>query len=226
MQPFLQLIRNSTPKTIGTIAIVIALLLVIPLGLRLNQQSQSPNSQAAPESAKVAGTSLSLEKHRFDCSSADPENGIKPETTCNDLTAGKIFAVDVLVHSDIDPANLIKTQLNFDQNQLIVTKILTSNGKTQKAKTGSTLIAQDFFISNWISNNFKNDQGSLALVGSVTDPGFTTTADTPAVMARVYFKAKAPGQTTIKFDQGSSIYRSADNQNILSSTQDLNLDIQ
>ncbi len=213
MQPLYRLTQLATPKTLGMLAIIVALLIVVPLGLKLNEQSQSTQSQAAPESAKVAGTSLNLKQHKFDCRIADPLNGIKPEQNCNQLGVSKIFAVDVWVSSDIDAANLVKTQLNFNSNDLIVTKIVTNDN------------SKDFIIKNWISSNFKNDLGIIELVGSVPDPGFTTTADEPGLMARIYFKVKSPGQTTISFDTSSSVYRSADNQNILNSTEDLSLDI-
>jgi hypothetical protein len=222
MEPFYRLTKNLTPQTVGALVVIIALMAVIPLGLRLTQQSQSTQSQAAPDSAQVPGTSLSLIQHKFDCQVGDPANGIHPSTNCNDPLVSKIIAVDVLVHSDIDASNLIKTQLNFDPENLHVVKIITTG---PKGNNNSVKSADDFFIEQWVSNNFKNDQGTVSLVGSVPDPGFTTSADKPAVMARVYFKALKSGSTTITFDQSSSIFRSADNQNILSSTQDLRLEI-
>ena len=215
MQPIYRLAKLATPKNLGALVIVLALLAIIPIGLRLNQQSQSTQSQAAPDSVKVAGTSLALVHHKFDCDIADPENGIRPSEDCNVLKESRIFAVDLLVNSDLDASNLVKTQLNFDPSKLVVTKIVTK-GESED---------ENFFVKSWISNNFNNDKGTISLVGSVPDPGFKTVENKPAIMARVYLKVKAGGSTTIYFDKSSSIYRSADNQNILNSTENLNLEI-
>ncbi len=227
MQPFYGLTRLITPKIAGGLVVVLLLVLAVPVTLKLTQQRVSTTPQAAPEKTATAGTSINLVQHIFDCKIGDLLNGIKTGTDCNKVLAGKTFAVDVVVHSDIDAANLVKAQINFDPDFVSVEKIINKSAQNNPSNSNTSMPKQaaDFFISLWVSNSFKNDNGTIQLIGSVPTPGFMTTSQKGATMARIYFRAKKSGNTELIMDNSSSIYRNADNQNILGSMKNLNLEI-
>lgn len=218
MQPYLGL----NAKMLGGALAVLALALFIPFSAYLNQQRTTTSSQAGNNSP-VAQTSIALSQHKFECSIAEPQNGIQATPTCNEIKVGQTFAVDVEVRSDIDPASLVNIRLNYANSQLAVQKIMIDGQQIKQAIDGTNpKIAGDFFIDSWVTQNYDNTKGEVQLIGSVPNPGFITqTASVPAIMARVYFRALTAGEAEISINNSSGIYRNADEENILVNKQNL-----
>lgn len=226
MQPFYYLSKNINAKMLSGALVVLALALFIPFSTYVTQQRVSTTPQAGNQ-ASVQETSITLTRHQFDCSKGDPQNGIKAEANCNQISPGKIFAIDVQVRSDIDAANLVSMRLNYQNNLLAVEKIVTKGTATiNDSSNGQPKVAGDFFINSWINQKYNNDQGSLQLIGAVPAPGFITMKNNPpATMARIYFKALTSGQSNITIDNSATIFRNADNVNILKDTRDVSLTV-
>ena len=225
MQPFYYLSKNINAKMLSGALVVLALALFIPFSTYLTQQRVSTTPQAGSQ-VKVQETSITLTRHQFDCSKGDPQNGVKAEANCNQISPGKIFAVDVQVRSDIDAANLVSVRLNYKNNLIAVEKIVTKATSSNESTNGQPKIAGDFFINSWINQKYNNEQGSLQLIGAVPTPGFITMKNNPpATMARIYFKALATGQSNVTIDDSATIFRNADNVNILKDTRDVSITV-
>lgn len=218
MQPYLGL----NAKMLGGALAVLAIALFIPFSSYINQQRTTTTSQAGNQAAS-AQTSVSLVQHKFECSIAEPQNGITAGAGCNDIKVGQIFAVDVQVRSDIDPASLVNLRLNYSNSQIAVQKIMIDGQLIEQERDSSVpKIAGEFFIDSWVTQNFDNTKGEVQLIGSVPNPGFVTLKESaPAVMARVYFKALSAGESDISINNTSGVYRNADDENILVNKQNL-----
>lgn len=86
----------------------------------------------------------------------------------------------------------------------------------------------NYFIPSdqWIEKTFDNNAGTINLTGGVPNPGFKTDSGGPkSLMATIVFTAKAPGTTSISFNEDSMILRNSDNQDILQNKYDLKLQI-
>lgn len=123
-----------------------------------------------------------------------------------DYSIGEEVAVQVLVHSDITPANLFDAKISFDPQVLQL-------GRVDVTST---------FIKSWVEQ-YWGDSGKISLIGGVPNPGFQSNIGDTAVMATLYFTVLKSGQTTISFDELSGIYSNADNNNILVGKDSINL---
>jgi hypothetical protein len=218
MQPYLGL----NAKMLGGALAVLAIALFIPFSSYINQQRTTTTSQANIETS-VAQTSVILAQHKFECTIAEPQNGIIAGTGCNDIKVGQIFAVDVQIRSDIDASSLVNLSLNYANSKIIVQKIIIDGQLIEQKNDGSSpKVAKEFFIDSWVTQNFDNTKGEVQLIGSVPNPGFITLkGSSPAVMARLYFKAVSAGESEISINNTSGIYRNADDENILVNKQNL-----
>lgn len=133
---------------------------------------------------------------------------LSPNTSIANV--GEQVEVKVVVRSDIAAANLFNAKINFNKDILEVDKIGYLNT----------------FISNWVEQSIDNLGGTISLVGGVPNPGYqTTTGNEPGLMAVVYFKTLKTGTANIAFADASAIYSNADNINILTFKDSINLSI-
>ncbi|MBI2020723.1 hypothetical protein HYS94_04935 [Candidatus Daviesbacteria bacterium] len=186
--------------------VILILLAGIVAGVYLVQQTQIFKPRAVSPPLSVPETSFSLEALPKVIQSGNPS---KVSLTYG---LGDLVQVNVMVRSDIDPANLFSAQIKYDPNYLEVDHI-------------------DFlgFIQNWVEQRW-DEKGKISLVGGVPNPGYQTTTGGPAgLMASIYFKVinapKGPGVATISFDDSSAIYRNSDNLNILVVKRDATISI-
>lgn len=81
------------------------------------------------------------------------------------------------------------------------------------------------FIEKWLDTSFDNSNGTISLVGGVSDPGYQTqVSQPPALMAIILFRIKEGGQGKISFNDSSAIYSNKNNINILTIKRDLEVD--
>lgn len=81
------------------------------------------------------------------------------------------------------------------------------------------------FIKTWVERNINSQNGTISIIGGNPNPGYKTGAQ-PEIMAGIIFKAKQSGPAEIKLAESSAIYRNSDNQNILTSTTNLTVQLQ
>lgn len=110
----------------------------------------------------------------------------------------KEFSFDVNIWSQNEAANLFKASLKFDPSSLEVVRI---------EKSAS--------LTNWIEDFYNNSTGDVSLVAGLPNPGLKTTEDTNNLMARIIFRGKKPGSTSINITESSQIFANSDNANIL-----------
>lgn len=111
---------------------------------------------------------------------------------------GDEFIVDVNIWSQKEAANLFAAKISFDPTALEVVRI----------EKGTTL-------TSWAEEFFDNQAGKVSLVAGVTNPGLQTTEGNDVRMARIIFKGKKVGTTTVSMTNESEIFSNADNANIL-----------
>lgn len=109
------------------------------------------------------------------------------------------FAVDINIWSQNEAANLFSAQLSFDSTALEVVKI----------DRGTTL-------TSWTNSSFDNTAGKISLIAGLPSPGLKTVEGNDPLMAKITFKGKRAGDTTIVMESGSAIYSNNDNANIIS----------
>lgn len=81
------------------------------------------------------------------------------------------------------------------------------------------------FIEKWLDTSFDNNNGTISLVGGVSDPGYKTeVSEPPALMAIILFRIKDEGQGTVSFNDSSAVYSNKNNINILTIKRDLKVD--
>lgn len=186
---------------IGGILIVVMVLVVVvaPVFLKFIQKPTTGN--IPPPSVSTTETGFSL------------------TASSNEAALGSQLKVSVVVTSEADSANLFVARLKFPVEYLEVEKI-----DLKPNKSGG--VVADWYVANWVENSFDNNSGSVSLVGGVPNPGVKTPAGEGGVpIAEVTFKTKKLGDAAITFDDTSSIYRDADNANILKVKKELPLKI-
>lgn len=119
------------------------------------------------------------------------------------------FYVSVMATSNVDAANLFVADIEFDPMFFEIIKVEKDTS----------------FVTQWVSDSFDNTIGRVSLAGGVSAPGYISSAG-GSEMARVYVKAKKAGLSNMDFLNSSVIYRNSDNQDILSSTSPLNIEVQ
>src|SRR3989338_7892647 len=167
----------------ASILLVIIAVVGIVIGVILVQRQQQLKSQASISGPLTPTTSLSLQ--------------VSPDT----VAPNESFKVTIVVHSDIDSANLFAANLNFPYAFMQVVDIDYA----------------DSFISSWVEQFYDNNTGEISLVGGVPDPGYKTTiTDPPSAMAVITFKSTGTiGLGTVSFVPDTAIYRNADGTDIL-----------
>lgn len=110
------------------------------------------------------------------------------------------FAVDINIWSQNEAANLFEAKMSFNPVAVEVVRI----------EKGTILI-------NWTDSSFDNETGKISLIAGLPTPGLKTTEGNDPLMAKIIFKAKQAGNTTITMTAQSAIYsNSSDNANIIS----------
>lgn len=109
------------------------------------------------------------------------------------------FQVDINLWSQNEPANLFSAQLSFDATALEVIRI----------DRGTTL-------TSWTNSSFDNTGGKISLIAGLPSPGLKTVEGNTPLMAKITFKGKRAGDTTIVMESNSAIYSNNDNANIIS----------
>ncbi len=99
---------------------------------------------------------------------------------------GAIFPLDVKITQIKVPVNVVKTDISFDPKTLEVVKVVTDNS----------------FATIFIQNDVDNEAGYIQLIGGVPNPGYV---DAAGDFATIYFKAKAPGITKVKYMPTSAV---------------------
>lgn len=204
MGPNLPHLNLEEPKrsklTIFGIALVSLLVLTIPIGVYLATQPTSFLPKAAQTNQPLT-VKVSLE--------AESPSGLQIST--------QQFFVDIKMHSDIDPANLVVSKISFPTDLIEVTSIAT----------GSAILENSLPQAKWVESSFDNNRGAISLIAGIPNPGIKTDAKISQsyTIARVTFNVKKPGQAKISFEGQSEILRNSDNSNILNIRQDLTLQI-
>lgn len=109
------------------------------------------------------------------------------------------FKVDLNIVSLNEASNLFRADIDFDSSVLEVVRIEKGTGFT-----------------NFPSEFFENDEGTISLIADKAPPGITTAEDQDKLMATIVFKGKTPSDSTpIVLTQTSKIYSNSDNENIL-----------
>lgn len=116
---------------------------------------------------------------------------------------GDLIPVDIIVHSDLEAANLFKAKIKYDINLLTFENVATSSA----------------FISNWAEAYGDNTSGEVSSVGGVPNPGFQSQSTDTPLMATVYFRVLNEGIVNLTFDPQTAMYRNSDNTKILVTTQ-------
>lgn len=123
---------------------------------------------------------------------------------------GDKLAVKLIVRSDISPTNLFVAKINFNKDLLAVTGIDYSNS----------------FTKNWVEQYYDNSLGVISLVGAAPNPGFQTNKDNAgSPMAIIYFQALKAGTASISFSSDSEIFDNANNVNILTVKDPIDISI-
>lgn len=109
------------------------------------------------------------------------------------------FALDINMWSQSEAANLFSAQMSFNPAVLEVVRI----------DKGTAL-------TSWTDSSFDNTAGEISLVAGLPTPGLKTAEGNDPLMAKIIFKSKQVGTTTINMTAESAIYSNSDNTNIIS----------
>jgi hypothetical protein len=139
------------------------------------------------------------------------------ETPKADVALGEVFPVDIVVHSDVEAANLFAAKLEYPAS-LKVVRVATNSAQ---ANSGG-----EYFVQKWLKIDINNSSLETNIIGGVPNPGLLTDSNSPQkmILATVFFVADTPGSASISIAH-SGIFRNEDNQNILSVGQSLNLTV-
>lgn len=185
--------RFSEPKRNSALSSLFLLILItalIPLGVYLVGQRTDLIPQAATPIPPVGETILKLNYSQ------------------NTINVGEEFIVQVLIKSDLQPANLISTKINFPKDNLSVKSINLNPG--QKEDTG-------YFLKKWLDYSFDNNSGQINLLASIPPPGLLTKAGQDKyLLSEITFQPILPGDSKIELAaQSSAVYSFQENLNIL-----------
>lgn len=182
-------------RSLASVISLLILLLGMPLGGYLALNETSFFSKASTTSP----------------ASIQPSAGFLLETPKAVVSAGQSIAVDVLVQTDIDEANLFVAKLKYPTDLLAVEKIEAG---------------VDSPIERWVESGYDNQSGEVSLVGGVTNPGLKTESGKKYILSTVVFKAKVSGIANLEFDSKESvIFRNSDNASILTSLEGLTVNV-
>ncbi|MDP3973322.1 MAG: dockerin type I domain-containing protein [Candidatus Daviesbacteria bacterium] len=124
-----------------------------------------------------------------------PKSSYELITSADSYEIGDLIPVEIVVHSDLEAANLFKAKINFDPTLLSFESIASTSA----------------FINNWAEQYGDNSLGEVSLVGGVPNPGFLSLVDDNPVMTTVYFRVLNEGTVNLTFDLQTTMYRNSDN---------------
>ena len=130
---------------------------------------------------------------------------IYPQADSSISTAvGKEFMVDVLVKTSTESANLISAKLKFDKDILQI----VDNGLEINTSA-------PFIVKTTTEAMYKNDQGTVSIIGGIPNPGYESEVDRAGLLARLTFKVLKESNTTkISFTNGTAMYKNSDGTEI------------
>lgn len=158
-----------------------------------------------------AGDVPVIQAHFFETCTPISGAGYSLEHSQGNLDIGDNFVVDLVVDTNGQPANTFEAVLKFDPSKLEVVGIDMEN-------------FPGAFITQVDDIYFQNFNGEIILIGGLPTPGFTSSL-VGDVMAKLTFKVKSTGQTTISIDNGSKVITDDTNDDIFVSGLDLNLNL-
>lgn len=179
--------RLSKGWIIGIVIFFILMLAVIT-GVYLVSQRTNLLPKAQSPKTKISSPSLILK-----------ENG-RGEN-------GEVLAISVVFKSEVDPINLVSTNITFSKEKLEVESI-TNPGEGKKV----------------LDQSFNNEDGTINLLLGLPNPGVKTEPGKEYIVAVINFKAKQAGETSI-LQNNSQLVRNQDNINIIKEKNNLNLSI-
>ncbi len=207
-------------KTILAILAFLLLLLTIPLAVYLVKKQTTLRSKAA-----------------FDPSI--PQTGFELRLSQNQVVPGTILKADLIVHSDIDSANLFVAKIKFPAGSLKLESLtpLIAFDQDQfntalNSRSGDDLYEAGFdancdgavteddrskliktFVKEWVFNNTQDNV--ISLIGAVPNPGFKTNVGDGGLAACMSFKVLGGGDqeqdVKLEFDTDSKVYQNSDN---------------
>jgi hypothetical protein len=128
--------------------------------------------------------------------SSDPETSFTLESNKSSVKMGEEFKVNVLVSSDFEEANTFSALINYPSDKVSFVHIDPSTGSSTPSASVSPIPlstslfsaspsaqSMTYFIKKWIDQSVDDKKGTIALSGSVPNPGFKTTVGNKALMA-------------------------------------------
>jgi hypothetical protein len=163
---------------------VFILLAALPIGVHLVGQ----NTNFFPEAAAPVATPTPV----------SGDTGFSFDLK-QDSKSGSIIGVNVLVRSDVHPANVFATKISFPEDILSVDSIATNSASlnVDKSQIGA----------KWADVEFDNDSGTVTLSGGIPNPGLKTNPDQKYVLTTIYFKPKMQAQAKLSFDPNSKVFQ-------------------
>src|SRR5258708_5473534 len=163
---------NSLPRFLLSLLTLFIMLGALPVGVYLVGQRTQVLPQAAPQKVERPGiVSFSLEK----------SNPI--------ATSSAQIAINLLVHSDEQAANLFVTRVNFPSQYLELVKIATSSAQLQDE-------GQKNVDAKWIETKVDNQTGRVDLIAGVANPGIKTEVDQKYILTKLIFNIKQSFSTS------------------------------
>ncbi len=183
---------NSLPRFLLSLLTLFIMLGALPVGVYLVGQRTAVLPQAAPARVERPGVvSFSLEKDLSATTSAQ-------------------IAVNLLIHSDEQAANLFATRVSFPSQYLELIKVATSSASLS---------------AKWIETKVDNQTGNIDLIAGIPSPGIKTDPDQRYVLTQLVFNMKSPGVATFHLDPDSTIFANLTNQPLIVRKNDLTFEL-
>ncbi len=195
----------ETPKRSKlAIGLLVLVLLMLPVGVFITLKSNNDlRSNASTEEIKP-----------------DAQTGIQLVSPSSSVSNQSIFPVDVVIRSDQQSTNFFSSHINFPAEKLEVISIATSpvdlNDQTK-----------EYIGGHWVDSSFSNEQGIINLAAGNTPgiKGNNLPEQKKYVLATIFFKARSAGQADITLQPGSMILGTEGNNNLLSVSKSLQVQI-
>lgn len=221
---------------IGLVILVIS----VPVGVFLVQRQQLLNSQAfnqKPELIKkITGFFLKPDTTQATNSGQIP---VGVYVRSDSQSAGR-FVVKLNFPPELLQLNSIQTQPQPKKNQDQICKPITTRACQESAPQNckdflsfcdvpNGWIIDDsliYFIKDWKQQSFNNEPGLVYLEGLAPSPGFFTKQGEQGLLATLNFSVKFnKGNAQISFDEGTGIFDTIRDQNILEASNSANIDL-
>lgn len=190
---------NSLPRSILSVAAVLVMFGLVPLGVYLVGQ----NTYFAPEASAPLSPATGEESFTFERMST---------------SSAQEVVVNILARSDRAPANLFASKIFFPAQKLALVRLATGSSQV-KADSAKMIEAR------WVDTTVNNQTGEVSLIGGVPNPGLQTEPGSLYVLAQATFRIKAAGFAVLHFDPDSAIYFNQDNQQAAVRKNDLTLEL-